>query len=246
MANTHEHLEHAEHAEHHASDPFNQRVAVSMAIVAAILAGISMVGHRTHNKVLQLQGDSNRYRIEASHAEVEKSDLFAWYQAKKLRQTQLEMGAATVQLMPTTDEAARKKTVAGWKAKAADYNHSNVGKDPNSPEGDNLPDLIRRGNEAGKRAVEAKKNAATAHDDAEHAHHQADRLDLGHLAAELGLVLCSIALLTKKRAFWFTGIAAAVVALGLTASAYMVPHEAHDSHDSPEPHSVIEKAKGHG
>jgi hypothetical protein len=74
MANTHEH---PEHAEHNAHNPFNQRLAVSMAIVAALLAGISVVGHRTHNKVLQLPGDSNRYRTEAAIAEVEKSNLFA-------------------------------------------------------------------------------------------------------------------------------------------------------------------------
>jgi hypothetical protein len=235
MANTHEHLEHAEHAEHNAHDPFNQRVAVSMAIVAALLAGISMVGHRTHNKVLQLQGDSNRYRTEAATAEVEKSNLFAWYQSKRLRQAQFEMSAATAELMPVTDEAARKKTVAGWKAKAAEYSKSNKGEDPKNSEGDNLPDLQRRGEEAGKRAVEAKEKAQAARDDAEHAHHQADRLDIAHLAAEVGLVLCSIALLTKKRAFWFTGIASALVAIGLTTSAYLIPHHPHaPSHAAPD------------
>ena len=232
MANTHEHLEQAEHAEHHAADPFNQRVAVSMAIVAAILAGISMVGHRTHNKVLQLQGDANRYRTEAATAEVEKSNLFAWYQAKKLRQTQYEMGAATAQFTAVSDDAARKKAVAGWKAKAKEYTLSNRG-DPKSPDGDNLPDLQRRGDEAGNRSIEARVNAQSIRDDAEHTHHQADRLDLAHLAAEFGLVLCSIALLTKKRGFWFSGIAAAVIAIGLTASAYTIPHDAHDPHESP-------------
>src|SRR5882757_772417 len=103
MANTQEHLEHAEHAEHNASDPFNQRVAVSMAIVAALLAGISMVGHRTHNRVLQLQGDANRYRTEAATAEVEKSNLFAWSQSKRLRQAQFETSAALVELLPATE-----------------------------------------------------------------------------------------------------------------------------------------------
>lgn len=235
MANTHEHLEHAEHAEHHAHDPFNQRVAVSMAIVAALLAGISMVGHRTHNKVLQLQSDSNRFRTEAATAEVEKSNLFAWYQSKRQRQAQFENSADIASLMATTDEAARKKLVSGWKEKAAEYKKSNKGEDPKNPEGDNLPDLQRRGEEAGKRADEAKKAAQTARDDAEHAHHQADRLDIAHLGAEVGLVLCSIALLTKKRAFWFTGLASAIVAIALTTSAYMIPHH------PPAPASQSEK-----
>jgi hypothetical protein len=235
MANTHEHLEHAEHAEHYASDPFNQRVAVSMAIVAALLAGISMVGHRTHNKVLKLQSDSNRYRTEAATAEVEKSNLFAWYQSKRLRQAQFENDADILDNVVVKDEAASKKKVAGWREKAAEYKKSNKGDDPKNPEGDNLPDLQRRGEEAGKRAVEAKEQARKARDDAEHAHHQADRLDIAHLGAEVGLVLCSIALLTKKKAYWFAGLAAALLAVALTTSAYMIPHHPHDSpgHSAP-------------
>ena len=245
MANTHEHLEHAEHAEHNSHDPFNQRVAVSMAIVAALLAGISMVGHRTHNAVLQLQGDSNRYRIEATTAETEKSNLFAWYQSKRQRQEGFKTSAAIANLMPTGDEAARKKAVDDWKAKAAEYDVSNKGADPNNPEGDNLPDLRRRGDEAAKRAVAAKEKAATTRDEAEHTHHQADRLDIAHLSAELALVLCSIALLTKKKAFWFTGLAAAVIAIGLTVSAYTIPHHPAESHAAPTHAAPDDKGKTH-
>lgn len=243
MANTHEHLEHAEHAEHNAHDPFNQRVAVSMAIVAALLAGISMVGHRTHNKVLQLQGDSNRYRTEAATAEVEKSNLFAWYQSKRLRKSQYDNDAVIIELMPTADEARRKQTVGEWKEKAAEYFKSNRGTNSEEPEGDNLPDLQRRGKEAAKRAVEAKEKAASLGDEAEHTHHQADRFDIAHLSSEIGLVLCSIALLTKKRAYWFTGLAAAVVAIGLTGSAYLIPHDDHPA-ESHAPASAVPDEKG--
>ena len=142
MANTHENLEHAEHAEHNAHDPFNQRVAVSMAIVAAILAAISMVGHRTHNKVLQLQGDSNRLlgdvnrvlgeanRVgtEAAEAKVEESNLFAWYQSKRGRQEQLYFTVTLMETMPGTellakdaDPAAKKRAdeLAATRAKVA-------------------------------------------------------------------------------------------------------------------------------
>jgi hypothetical protein len=283
MANMHEHLEHAEHAEHNAHDPFNQRVAVSMAIVAAVLAAISMVGHRTHNKVLQLQGDSNRLLgdvnrvigeanrsgMEAAEAEVEKSNLFAWYQSKRGRQEQLNFTATLMETAPGTellpkdaDPAARKraeelaatraKVAADAKKKAAEYNKSN-------DKHDNLPDLIERGNEAGKRAeskrAEAakvreeastfRKQAAEKRDEAEHVHHQADRFDIAHLSSEIGLVLCSIALLTKKKAYWFTGLAAAVLAIGLTASAYMIPHHPHEAHDTPSHVTPDDKGKPH-
>jgi hypothetical protein len=260
MANTHEHLEHAEHAEHHASDPFAQRVAVSMAIVAAILAGISMVGHRTHNKVLQLQGESNRLlgdvnrvigeanraSTEAGTAETEKSNLFAWYQSKRLRQSfyQISIGMAGIQ---SGSDDARAKAVADWKKKADEYN------DPHDP--DSLPNILKRGNEAGKKAealraeaAKIREEAATfrqqareKNDEAEHTHHQADRFDVAHLSAEIGLVLCSIALLTKKRPYWFAGLAAAVVAIALTASAYAIPHDHHDSHGAPSQHDAHPK-----
>ena len=41
-----EHLEHAEHAQHAAHNPFDRRVAMSMAIVAAVLACVAMLSHR--------------------------------------------------------------------------------------------------------------------------------------------------------------------------------------------------------
>jgi|GEM_PF-979460 len=257
MANTHEHLEQAEHAEHNANDPFNQRVAVSMAIVAAILAAISMVGHRTHNKVLQLQGesnrllgdvnrvigDANRVSTEAANMEVEKTNLFAWYQSKRQRQSVYQTNIEFAGILTGTNDK-RDKQLAAWKKKADEYS------DPKDP--DSLPNIQKRGTEAGKKAeslrAEAakirneaatfRKEAADRRDEAEHVHHQADRFDLAHLAAEFGLVLCSIALLTKKRGFWYSGLAATVLALALTASGYMVPHDTHTSHESLESHDT--------
>ncbi len=221
MANTHEHLEHAEHAGHHASDPFNQRVAVSMAIVAACLAGISMVGHRTHNEVLQLLGDANRLRTEAATAEVEKSNLFAWYQSKRMREEQYKIAAKQTAYIPGPADPLRTKDIEDWTKSAKEMREANK-------DHDSLPELRTRGDEAGKRADEAKSKAKALRDEAEHVHHQADRLDIAHLLAEVALVVCSIALLTKKKSYWFVGIVVAVLAISVTASAYMIPHHPHE------------------
>ena len=67
MSQTHETLEKIEHIGHgdgH-SDPMMMRVAMTMAIIAATLAAVSVTGHRKHNAVLQLQGDANRMLTEA-------------------------------------------------------------------------------------------------------------------------------------------------------------------------------------
>jgi hypothetical protein len=220
MANTHEHLEHAEHAAHHAPDTFAQRVAVSMAIIAAVLAGLSMIGHRTHNKVLMLQADSNRLKTEAASAEVEKSNLFAWYQAKRQRQSVYQVQIDNAKINAVRSDADRDKMVAEWKKKADEYN------DPADP--DSLPNIRKKGDAAGKKAEDLHKKADQVKDDADHVHHQADRLDIAHLLAEIGLVVCSVAVLTRKRAFWYAGILAAVVSIGVGVSAYTIPHHPHE------------------
>lgn len=231
MANTHEHLEHAEHASHHAADPFNQRVAVSMAIIAAILAGISMLGHRKHNEVLQLQGESNRLQTESSISQTKANidhthatDQWGFYQAKNIRQ---QMYAANLGLMDvvTRDPAKGKE--------ADDLRKQMKGQvDKYKKE---LPEMMEEakrltaaGDDKQKQALTKQDEAKVKLDDSHHAHRQADRLDYAHLAAEIGLVLCSIALLTKKKAYWALGVVAAVVGLSTASSAYVIPHDHHE------------------
>src|SRR5690242_13805781 len=88
---TPEHLEHAEHAQHHAHDPFARGVAVSMAIIAALLAVVTLLSHRGHTETVRLQAEANSIQTEGAHLETmsnvkhtEWADHYAWYQAKKI------------------------------------------------------------------------------------------------------------------------------------------------------------------
>src|SRR5437016_13812810 len=60
-----QHIEHAEHAAHAAHDDFNKMVTMSIAIVAAVLACVTMLGHRAHNDTLRLQGEALRLQGDA-------------------------------------------------------------------------------------------------------------------------------------------------------------------------------------
>jgi Domain of unknown function (DUF4337) len=229
MDEVHEHLEHAEHARHHAADPFDRRVAVTMAIIAAALAGIAMAGHRKHNEVLRLQGDANRLRTESAAASVEKSNNFAWYQSKRNRQAQYEVAATLAELQAGGD-AAKSAAVGKWKADVEKYKKE-------------LEDLQKEGDKYGREADRLMTEAKAVRDEAEYAHHQADRLDVAHLLAEVALVVCSVAVLTKRKGFWLGGIAAAGAALAVTASAYALPH--HTAGDSAHPPQVEKAGEGH-
>ncbi|MBN9523065.1 DUF4337 family protein [bacterium] len=215
MANTHEHLEHAEHGAHHADNPFDRRVAVSVAVVAAVLAGLSMLGHRKHNEVLQLLGEANRLTAEAGIGSTHASNAWAEYQAVNVRDHGYEfagdllkkLGDAKPEFAPVVKDSAAK--AAGQHAKYAER----------------LPKLKDKAEKLSADGEAKQREAIGRMDAAHHAHEQADRLDVAHLAAEIGIVLCSLALLTKRKAFWFAGLVAAALAIGLAASAYTIhPH----------------------
>src|SRR5262245_20972381 len=72
------HLESAEHAHHASLDPFDRRVAMTMAIIVAALACVTMLSHRAHNETLRLQAEANNKHTQAS-------DDWNFYQAKNIR-----------------------------------------------------------------------------------------------------------------------------------------------------------------
>lgn len=235
MGNIHEHLEEAEHAAHgghgHDSDPFMGRVGMTMALIAAALAAISLVGHRKHNAVLQMKGDANRLLTESAALKVESSNSFSRFQAKKARIDDQEKSIIFTNLfaLASGSEALKDAQVKKWEAyigknKVAekDVKLDERGlplKNEDGSENDTLGALVVIGKHQLHQAEEKIEQAHHVSEESEHAHHQADGLDWAHLTAELGLVLCTVSVLTKKRLFWISGIVSALAGVGLAASA---------------------------
>jgi cell division protein FtsL len=194
------HLEEAEHAKHHAADPFDKRVAMTMAIVAACLACVSMLSHRSHNTTIQSQ-------IHANDNLTEASNQWGYFQAKKNRQYMFDVSGKilTIQSKEFKDETAKtdaaelvkdlKKTIAEYK--------------------EEVKEIEKEARELTAKAKEFDKEAA-------HAHHMSDRFDLGELGVELALVFCSLAVLTKRKDFWYGGIGVGTVGFVVAMSAYLI------------------------
>src|SRR5215210_8329644 len=118
MAGAHEQLERAEHAEHaahgHGPSSTNKRIALLIASLALFLASSETLG-----KGAQTEGLN--YNVEASN-------LWAFFQAKTIRQTAVRTAAETVELTrpQATDPAVAdviakrldtwSKTVARWES----------------------------------------------------------------------------------------------------------------------------------
>jgi hypothetical protein len=200
MSQTSEHLEHVEHVQHLALDPFDRRVAMTMAIVAAVLAAVTLLSHRAHNATLLLQQEAN-----ILHTQV--SDQWGYYQAKKNRQYLYEATASMLQISakdPTNANARERATVLtkDWEGKAARYQNETAKIDDGAKQ---------LGEEAKGREADSKA-----------AHHRADRFDLGELGVELALVLCSVAVLTKRKEFWLTGIGIGTVGVVVAATGLLM------------------------
>ncbi len=109
---TEHHLEEAEHARHAKHDPFDRRVALSMAIVAAALASVTLLSHRSHAEVQVLK--------------TEESDTWNYFQAKKARQYMYSADAEMLEALSgdAPDSAAGKKTakmVQTWRSDVEKY-----------------------------------------------------------------------------------------------------------------------------
>jgi hypothetical protein len=185
---------------------------VSIAIGAAILAGIAMLGHRKHNEVLQLTTEANIRHTQAS-------DVWNEYQAVNIRDHEYRFAGGVL----TEVSKAEPRYAPGLKSFIDDAEKQHKKYDVR------LPELKTR-------AEGLVKQGEDRFEESHLAHHQADRLDYAHVGAEIGIVLSSLALLTKRRGFWVAGMAATILAIALVVSTYLLPHpahgESHDSHDS--------------
>ncbi len=195
---TEHNLEEAHHAHEARLDNFTRNVAMTMAIIAAGLAFVTLLSHRQHNETLALQIKSNDNLTLAANK-------WAYYQAKKNRQY---MKDGFADMLDVSAPAPGKEAKA---AALIEKGHADTKR--YETESKQLED------EARALENEAKKFEHEAHE----SHFIANFFDLGHLGIELGLVVCSLAVLTRKSLFWYGGIGVAVLGLVVALSGFAAP-----------------------
>jgi hypothetical protein len=162
----------AEHA-HHTQEPFERRVAVTMAIIAAVLATVSVIAHVLSNEELLAQQQS--------------SDQYAFYQAKSIRRYASDIARDTFKSM-------------GKEAETDAY-------------AKNAERYQKEGEEILKEADHLKAESVLRG-------RQAFRMESGEVFLEIGIVLASLAILTKRPLIWMGSLicSAIGVAISLTAA----------------------------
>jgi hypothetical protein len=157
------------HTEHdHASDPFGRRVGVMVGVIGIILAVVTIASHRAHTATVI--------------AKTEANDQWTFYQAKKIREHLLDVGAGLAGVLGGERDNVREL--------ARGY----------------LRDRDRYKSEAAGIEVAARaKEAQSASEE-----RRALWLDVGEGLLELGLVLSSLYFLSKRRFFPLLGAIAAI------------------------------------
>jgi len=172
----------------------SQAVALIIAILALLLALAEAGAKNAEHK--------------STESNIETSDLFNFYQAKRIRLAVAETAAATLEAQKSavTDPKAQEafeKQIAEFKATAARFE-----KDPKNPD-DSLERIQDRAKEASERRELANRRLG--------------HYELGSGLAQIAIVLASAAIITEITALvWFSAVLGAIGA-ALLAFGFFAP-----------------------
>jgi preprotein translocase subunit SecD len=123
----HELQEHAEHAKH---DPSLAPVTLTMAVLAVLVATVSLLGHRTSTEEVILQN--------------KVTDQWGYFQAKNIRRHTDELFADLASVMATKDAEAATKLQEKYRSEADRYRDEQKELDAKARELEQEADLAHR------------------------------------------------------------------------------------------------------
>ena len=167
------------HAEH-GNDPFGLQVGILTSILAVLLAVVTIASHRAHTSGVLIKADVN--------------DKWSFYQAKRIKLHNIELGLELVSLTAPKGEPT-DKAVSRMKGEQKRYQQE--GKD-------------------------AQEEAEGLEKKVELAEARALRYDIGEGLIEIGLVLSSLYFIAKKKFFPVLGIIAGLCGTAAAISGLLV------------------------
>jgi hypothetical protein len=137
----------------------------------------------------------HRTHTEAVLEQARASDQWNLYQAKKIRQYDTQLTVDLMSALPVRNPDTAKKITDSYKSHMAKWN-------------DNLNDEQTQAEDLQREVRKSERHAA--------------RFDLGEALLEIGLVITSIKLLTRLRAYWYLGMGFGAVGLAIATWAFLI------------------------
>lgn len=161
--------------------PYMIPLAVTMSILAVLVAVSTLFGHRAATEELYLQSKA--------------ADQWAYYQAKNSR---LRAAQGLVVLLETLMPADKEKAAAAREKYLQEIERYQKDKEAISEPAKELE--VER----------------------EMAGRKEDRFDASEVILEIGLIICSLTLLTRKKIFWYSGIGLGIVGLVVMLTGFLM------------------------
>jgi hypothetical protein len=175
----HEVLE--DHAHHHDPEPWTLPVAITISILAVLVAMATLMGHRSS--------------IEAVLLQTQASDQWAFYQAKNIRLHELQSVADMLGVFTPVEKEKAEEVREKYQKEIDRYEKDK--------------------DQIGEKAKEFENERAVIS-------RREDRFDAGEVILDIALIICSLTLLTKIKAFWYSGIAIGVVGFFVALSGFLI------------------------
>ena len=166
---------------HHEDHPLVLPVSITISIMAVLVAGVSLLGHRAHTEGLRL--------------ETQAASRWSQYQAKSVRLHETQGFSDVVKLVAPLNKEMGEELKEKY-AKEVEHYESDKG--------------------------DVSKEAKGLEDERDLTVRQADRFDGGEALLEIGLVICSITLLTKRKGFWIGGVLIAASGISLAVTGFFL------------------------
>src|SRR5579863_5877435 len=123
------------------------------------------------------------------------TDQWAYFQAKNIRRHNYEMSLDLLSLIEFKDKAQADKIREKYHSEVERYT---------------------------KEQAEVEEQAKEFEAESARAQRKADRFDLGEVFLEIALVISSLALLSRKRIFWYLGMASGFAGLAVAATGLLL------------------------
>ena len=133
----------------------------------------------------------HRTHTEAVLLQARASDQWNLYQAKKIRQTDVGLTSDILSVLAVSDASAAAKKLSEYASHEAKWD---------------------------KDLAEEQAKARDLEKEVELAEHRATRFDIGEALLQIAVVLASVTLLTRSRAYWLMGLFFGLVGIGFAAS----------------------------
>ncbi len=168
------------HTEHESADPFGKKIGILASVIAVFLAVVTIVSHRAHTDAVLMKSEAN--------------DKWSYYQSKRIKFHNLELGEDLVNVLGAKGPEAQKM-LDKYAADKKRYAHDS--------------DV-------------AQEDAKKQDEEAAQVEKRALRYDFGEGLLEIGLVLTSLYFISRSKLFPAMGGISAVAGLAIAASGFLL------------------------